>query len=124
MYYALASNGKNIIPMTWSDGKIATENDVKDKEYVFISGRDAFHSDVVVKTTMEGINECIDKMSKREARHVFPQVSKVLRDTITDAIYNTPEWEGFCSDIILYYSRRYILFKKPMPMIENDEELQ
>jgi hypothetical protein len=120
----VATDGTNQIPMTWSDGKIATKNDLKDKEYVFISGRDAFHPNVFVKTTMKGIDECITKTTKNQARQIFIQVSKVLRDTNVDAIYNTPEWEDFCSDIIMYYSCRYILFNKPMPMIQNDEELQ
>lgn len=124
MYYSVASVGADVIPMMWSDGRIATENDFKNKDYVFISGRDAFHPDVYVKTTVKAINECTTKITKSQARHVFPLVSKVLRDTNVNAIYNTPEWSDFCSDVILYYSCRYILFKKPMPMIGNDETLQ
>ena len=128
---------KEIAVATTKDGKVLTfplqsgEGDVvDDATYVemngeiVLSGHDAFHDDVMIRTTKKEIEEVlgeIDTMDK--AKHTFRQSWDRIKNINTDVLYveGGAKWKDFLDDIVIYYCARFKLFGKPMPAVHTPE---
>jgi hypothetical protein len=128
---------KEIAVATTKDGKVMTfplqsgEGDVvDDATYVemngeiVLSGHDAFHPDVMIRTTKKEIDDVmgeIDTMDK--AKHCFRQSWDRIKNINTDALYleGGAKWKDFLDDIVVYYCARFKLFGKPMPAVHTPE---
>ena len=94
---------------------------------VLVSASDAFHKNVVVRTTKQAICELILIMKKDKEdflRHLFVRLSKSIQNANSHELYKKGgvEWRKFMDDILLYYACRFILFNKQMP-ISTDPQL-
>ena len=90
---------------------------------VYILGDDALHPDVLVKTTHEEIKGVIESYEKDGlARCHFPQIWANIKKVNTDELWATgssKQLANFNNDILLFYVCRYVLFKKPIPLVEK-----
>ena len=128
---------KEIAVATTTDGKVLTfplqsgEGDVcDDATYVemngeiVLSGHDAFHDDVMIRTTKKEIEDVmseIDTMDK--AKHCFRHSWDRIKNINTDALYleGGAKWKDFLDDIVVYYCARFKLFGKPMPAVHTPQ---
>ena len=128
---------KQIAVATTTDGKVLTfplqsgEGDVcDDATYVemngeiVLSGHDAFHDDVMIRTTKKEIEDVmseIDTMDK--AKQYFRQSWDRIKNINTDVLYveGGAKWKDFLDDIVVYYCARFKLFGKPMPAVHTPQ---
>ena len=108
-------------------GEGYTFADTKDAEMngeIVLSGHDAFHPDVMIRTTKKEINEVIDEMDTMDkAKHYFRQSWDRIKSINTDVLYaeGGKKWKEFLDDIVIYYCARFKLFGKPMPAVHSPE---
>jgi len=128
---------KEIAVATTTDGKVMTfplqngEGDVIDdaKEVemdgeIVLSGHDAFHPDVMIRTTKKEIEEVMGEIdTDAKAKHTFRQSWDRIKNINTDALYleGGAKWKDFLDDIVIYYCARFKLFGKPMPAVHTPQ---
>lgn len=128
---------KEIAVATTADGKVLTFPlqsgegytfaDAKDAEMngeIVLSGHDAFHPDVMIRTTKKEINDVIDEMDTMDkAKHYFRESWDRIKNINTDVLYaeGGMKWKEFLDDIVIYYCARFKLFGKPMPAVHSPE---
>jgi len=128
---------KEIAVATTKDGKVMTfplqsgEGDVVDDETsvemngeIVLSGHDAFHPDVMIRTTKKEIEDVMGEIdTDAKAKHCFRQSWDRIKNINTDALYleGGAKWKDFLDDIVVYYCARFKLFGKPMPAVHTPE---
>ena len=107
-----------LIPLQSGEGATLKMDDMMD-EFVVISGHDAFHPDVMVKTTNAAIRGLFESTNKEEAKSVFPQVWNSIKNVDSDALFKRggKAWDNFMNDILIYYVCRLHLFNHPIPVV-------
>lgn len=62
-------------------------------------------------------------MSKDDAKRVFMFTWFNIKNANTDELYRQQgkAWHNLCDDICLYYASRFVLFNKPMPMVDPSD---
>jgi hypothetical protein len=107
------------------DGELATFDDFKEKEKMYIVSTILIKDPVVVQTTNKHIKNSIEKLKKKDKTELINMSNKVYRDILAvdvDSIYNKKqEWQNFCDDIILVYVTRNILYNSPIPVMPYKE---
>ena len=119
-----AQSGRVRIPLKFGDG-VEVDDDAYKGQDIYLSGKDVFLPDVLVKIKMDKYVKLIDGMSKKEATHIFPQVWKSIKDIKkedVDRLYKEQgeAWSNLMDDIPIYYACRYVLFKTPSPVVYMD----
>ena len=112
-------------PLQTGEGEVLDENEKAEiNGEVVLSGHDAFHPDVLIRTTkkeIEEVMEAMDTMDKSKAyfRHSWERIKNVN----TDALYleGGAKWKDFLDDIVVYYCARFRVFGKPMPAVHTPE---
>lgn len=96
----------------------------KDKDCIFVSGKDIMFPDVVVQTSHKGLEKLLDE-SKDDARSVFPVVWKAIKNVNVDALYNAggEPWQDFMDDILIMYACRFHLFGMPIPVLYKTDRV-
>jgi len=128
---------KEIAVATTKSGEVLTfplqngEGDVIDdaKEVemdgeIVLSGHDAFHSDVMIRTTKKEIEDVMGEIdTDAKAKHTFRQSWDRIKNINTDALYleGGAKWKDFLDDIVIYYCARFKLFGKPMPAVHTPQ---
>jgi len=128
---------KEIVIATTTDGKVMTfplqsgegyvVNDMKEAEMngeIVLSGHDAFHPDVMIRTTKKEIEEVMSEMDTIDkAKPYFRQSWDRIKNINTDVLYveGGEKWKDFLDDIVIYYCARFKLFGKPMPAVHTPE---
>ena len=79
---------------------------------------------VLVKTPHkefeENLEKCEAEMSREQAAAVFKKAWSIIKKTDIDKIYDVqPAWGNFCDDIVIFFAMRWILFKKPVPIVKQ-----
>jgi hypothetical protein len=115
---AYATNGSTNIPLIFGDGVMLKDANSKGK-ILYISGRDVFLPDVIVKTDYDEFAKMI-KDVKHKASHIFPQVWNAIKKVDADKLYieQGEDWGNLMNDIVIYYACRFVLFKTPAPVIK------
>jgi hypothetical protein len=119
--FGIATNGLSSVPIVFDGGKTLSYATCKGKT-MYISGRDVFLPDVMVKTSFDEYVKFIKRTNKREANHIFPQVWNNIKNVDTDKLYREQgqAWSNLMDDIMIYYACRFILFKTPAPVVGMD----
>lgn len=128
---------KEIAVATTKSGEVLTfplqngEGDVIDdaKEVemdgeIVLSGHDAFHPDVMIRTTKKEIEDVMGEIdTDAKAKHTFRQSWDRIKNINTDALYleGGAKWKDFLDDIVIYYCARFKLFGKPMPAVHTPQ---
>ena len=95
------------------------------EEYIFLQTRD-IGLDVLVKTKHKQLQQFIEdekNNSYEENATIFMRVWTAIKEATKDGIdkiYEVePEWSNLCDDIFIFYALRWLLFKKPVPIVCN-----
>lgn len=112
-------------PLKSGDGDVV--DDIKEVEMdgeIVLSGHDAFHPDVMIRTTRKEIDDCMSEIdTNTKAKHCFRQSWDRIKVVNTDALFveGGEKWKDFLEDIVCYYCARFKLFDKPMPAVFSPE---
>ena len=92
-------------------------------EHIYLSTKE-LGLDVLVKTRHKDFEEMLEKceaeMTREDAARIFKKVWSVIKNTDVDKIYDVqPAWSNFCDDIAVFFTVRWILFKKPVPIVKQ-----
>ena len=92
------------------------------EEFVVIDASDVCPG-VAVKTQHKKIEQFIEdirKETKEECAAMFKRVWAVIKLTDVDKVYEEQgmAWRNLMDDIFLFYAYRWVLFKKPIPIIK------
>ncbi len=119
---ASAGDKTMVIPMMVGGGKPVRDSECPDR--LTISGADAFHPDVFIKTTRQELDQVMDEITLDIAKRILPNVWRAIKAADKDAIYRRggKKWDDFCNQIVLYYIARFRVFGLPFPMVELVEE--
>ena len=106
-------------PLQTGEGYEASAEDVEMNGEVVLSGHDAFHPDVMVRTTKAEIDEMMESMTKEQSKSIFASAWNRIKNINTDVLYakGGDEWTDFINDFLVYYVARYKLFGKMMPAV-------
>lgn len=121
---ALATNGNiHTIPLVYGGGVMLDDDAYKGK-MIYVSGKDVFMPDVIVKTSMDAFVKTVNSMSKKRATQVFPQVWANIKKVNVDKVYEEQgsAWKDLLDDIMIYYACRFKLFNTPAPLLDFTEE--
>jgi hypothetical protein len=119
---ATTTNG-NLMTFPLQSGEGYVFNDMKKAEIngeIVLSGHDAFHPDVMIRTTKKEIEDVMGEMDTMDkAKHYFRQSWDHIKNINTDVLYvdGGEKWKNFLNDIVIYYCARFKLFGKPMPAV-------
>ncbi len=94
----------------------------------YVSGSDFGFPDVMVKTSIDYVEEGFDllkEMNKSEIFTMLTSIHKAYKNKSSDELYKcNHKWENFCSDIVLFYCCRYMVDKDfKIPAIRHTKEL-
>ena len=107
------------------NGELATFNDFKMNEKIFVTSALLIKDAVVVQTTNKEIYDNIENlknMDKTELIALSNKVYKIIISTNVDSIYNKKkEWQNFCDDLIIVYATRNVLYNSPIPIMPYEE---
>lgn len=91
---------------------------------VYVSGCEATHDNLLVKTTHEEIENLVEEYTKNgEARDHFPKIWANIKNIDTDKLWadgTKQQLADFNNDIVLFYVCRFVLFKKSIPLAKNE----
>jgi hypothetical protein len=113
-----------------SAGKtVADLKQVKDfGEFVYVMGAEAKHPDLVVQAKNEDIAKVITELTNTPVarlRREFMVVSKNINIpmVITDRLKQEGgrPWSNFCDDLVNYFCYRAVLFKRPIPVLNQKQ---
>ena len=91
---------------------------------VVLHGHDAFHPDVLIRTTRKEIEDVMEAMADEGyAKWCFRQSWDRIKKVNTDDLYKEggAKWKDFLDDIVVYYCARYKVFGKPMPAVMDPQ---
>jgi hypothetical protein len=81
--------------------------------------------DIITKTPHKQFQEFLEHTERTETKEnikklmvsVWVAIKEATKDGI-DKVYNKePEWSNLMDDIFIFYALRWILFKKPVPLV-------
>jgi len=119
--------GKFVKTYPIQSGEGIVIDDAKEVEMngeIVLSGHDAFHDDVLVRTSKKEIEECMNEIDTDvKAKHCFRESWNRIKKVNTDILYaeGGENWKNFLDDIVIYYCARFRLFGKPMPAVFSPE---
>ena len=92
-------------------------------EHIYLC-TDELGLDLLVKTDRNQFDRmleiCEAVMDREDAAHIFKKVWSVIKNTDVDKIYDVqPAWGKFCDDIAVFFTVRWVLFKKPVPIVKQ-----
>ena len=92
-------------------------------EHIYLC-TDELGLDILVKTDRYQFDRMLEicgaVMDREDAAHIFKKVWSVIKNTDVDKIYDVqPAWNNFCDDIAMFFTVRWILFKKPVPIVKQ-----
>lgn len=95
------------------------------EEYIFLDTRD-IGLDVLVKTKHKQFQQFMEDQENNSYEkniRIFKKVWTAIKEATkdgTDKIYdNESEWGNLNDDIFIFYTLRWLLFKKPVPILLN-----
>jgi len=93
-------------------------------EYIWLNTAE-LNMDILVKTPhkyfTEFLENCEATMSREDAARMFKKVWAVIKKTDINKIYDVQSaWSNFCDDIAIFFTLRWILFKKPVPIVKQN----
>lgn len=94
-----------------------------DEEYIYLNAKD-LGLDILVKTSHKKFQEDLELMeaesSLEECKKLMCLTWIAIKEATKngiDKVFNVePEWSDLCDDIAIFYSYRWIIFKKPVPI--------
>jgi predicted CopG family antitoxin len=102
-------------------------SDDYDKEYIFLDPDDVCKN-VLVKMPHKEFQELIEdikKEGKEVCATIFKRIWAKLKTTDVEKIVgDEPEWEDLMGDIPVFYALRWVLFKKPVPLIRCSDVVE
>lgn len=119
--------GKNF-PIQTGEGDVVDDmREVEINGEIVLTGHDAFHPDVMVRTTKKEIEDVMGSIETTEAaKQLFRQSWDRIKNINTDVLFANggKKWKNFLDDIVIYYCARFKLFGKPMPAIYSPEMME
>ena len=87
-----------------------------------LSGVDVGLPEVIVQTPSKQFNRMCKTTSKADANLIFRRVWENIKKVDVDKAYaeQGEEWKDLLDDICLFYACRFVLFKKPAPVIIDE----
>jgi len=107
------------IPHITGEGKIE-QISKRGNKTLYVSGHDAGFPDLIIKTTEKDLRDLL-KCKPKDAKHIFGNVWKVLKEVKIDEVYQRggQEWFDFNNDVVIFLCCRQVLFGTPIPVCAN-----
>jgi len=111
-------------PLQSGKGEVVDPTSVEMNGEIVLSGYDAFHPDVMIRTTKGEIEECMEAIdTPAKVKFCFRESWDRIKNVNSNMLYKEggKKWQNFLSNIISYYCARFKLFGKPMPAVCEPE---